>query len=176
MFKNVGQVSVDKLHRQAPRPTISSRTVARLDQGQEPERAGSDKGDREMKFDRRRKRTLKSLALKKSVSINGHSTSVNIEGAFWNAFEEIAVGRNISANALVSKIDSERQVANLSSAIRVYVVEHYRLAANANARKRSTPPPADDPRQHARVGRARTPRVILIERRNHGDAPPYFSR
>ena len=86
-----------------------------------------------MKFDRRRKRTLKSLVLKKSVSIHGHNSSVTLEGAFWNALKEIAVAQNISANALVSKIDSERgATTNLSSAIRVYVVEHYRLAATAS--------------------------------------------
>jgi predicted DNA-binding ribbon-helix-helix protein len=71
--------------------------------------------------------------VKQSVSINGHHTSVSIEGAFWKALKEIAVTQNISANALISKIDSEREVANLSSAIRVYVVEHYLLAANASA-------------------------------------------
>ena len=59
--------------------------------------------------------------------------SVSIEGAFWKALKEIAVAQNISANALISKIDNEREAANLSSAIRVYVVEHYRLAANASA-------------------------------------------
>ena len=72
------------------------------------------------------------MVLNQSVSINGHNTSVSIEGAFWNALKEIAVAQNISASALVSKIDSERgATTNLSSAIRVYVVEHYRLAANA---------------------------------------------
>jgi predicted DNA-binding ribbon-helix-helix protein len=89
------------------------------------------------KFDRRRKRAIKSLVVKQSVSINGHHSSISIEGAFWNALKEIAVSQNISANALVSKIDSERDATNLSSAIRVYVVEHYRLAANASADKPS---------------------------------------
>ena len=66
--------------------------------------------------------------------VNGRDSSVSIEGAFWNALKEIAVAQNISANALVSKIDSERDAtANLSSAIRVYVVERYRRAANASA-------------------------------------------
>jgi predicted DNA-binding ribbon-helix-helix protein len=65
--------------------------------------------------------------------VNGRDSSVSIEGAFWNALKEIAVAQNISANALVSKIDSERDATNLSSAIRVYVVEHYHLTANANA-------------------------------------------
>ena len=86
-----------------------------------------------MKFDRRHKPLMKSLIMKQSVSINGHHSSVTLEGAFWNALKEIAVAQNISANALVSKIDSERDATNLSSAIRVYVVEHYRRAANASA-------------------------------------------
>ena len=87
-----------------------------------------------MRFDRRRKLPIKSSVGKRSMIVNGRDSSVSIEGAFWNALKEIAVAQNISANALVSKIDSERDAtANLSSAIRVYVVERYRRAANASA-------------------------------------------
>ena len=78
---------------------------------------------------------MKSLIVKQSVTIHGHHGGIGLrilEGAFWNALEEIAVAQNISANALVSKIDGEREASNLSSAIRVYVVEHYRLVANAS--------------------------------------------
>ena len=76
---------------------------------------------------------MKSLVLKQSLSIHGHHTSVSLEGAFWNALKEIAVAQNITAPALVARIDGERDATNLSSAIRVYVVEHYRLIANARA-------------------------------------------
>jgi predicted DNA-binding ribbon-helix-helix protein len=86
-----------------------------------------------MKLERRREPTIKSLVVVKSVNINRHHTSVSLESAFWNALKEIAVAQNITAAALVSKIDSERDAANLSSAIRVYVVEHYRLTASARA-------------------------------------------
>ena len=86
-----------------------------------------------MKLDRRRARPIKSLVVKQSVSIKGRHNSVSLEGAFWNALKEVAVAQNITAAALVSKIDSERQAANLSPAIRVYVLEHYRLPANASA-------------------------------------------
>ena len=72
---------------------------------------------------------MKSLVVKQSVSINGRHSSVSLEAAFWKAFKEIAATKNISVNALVSKIDNGLEAANLSSAIRVYVVEHYRLAA-----------------------------------------------
>ena len=71
--------------------------------GSPAERTGCDEADRGMKLDRSRKRTIKSLVLNQSVSINGHNTSVSIEGAFWNALKEIAVAQNISASALVSK-------------------------------------------------------------------------
>jgi predicted DNA-binding ribbon-helix-helix protein len=71
------------------------------------------------------------------VSINGHHSSVSLEGAFWSALKEIAVDQNISTNALISKIDNSREAANLSSAIRVHVVERYRIAANASADKPS---------------------------------------
>jgi predicted DNA-binding ribbon-helix-helix protein len=47
-----------------------------------------------MKFDRRRKPQMKSLIMKQSVSINGHHSSVTLEGAFWNALKEIAVAQN----------------------------------------------------------------------------------
>jgi predicted DNA-binding ribbon-helix-helix protein len=91
-----------------------------------------------MRFDRRRKLPIKSSVGKRSMIVNGRDSSVSIEDAFWNALKEIAVAQNISANALVSKIDRERDVANyLSSAIRLYVVEHYRRAANASADKLS---------------------------------------
>jgi predicted DNA-binding ribbon-helix-helix protein len=85
-----------------------------------------------MKFNRRRKPPIKSLVVKRSVVTNGRHSSVSMEGAFWNALKTIAVAQNISMNAIVSKIDGARQGANLSSAIRVYVVEHYRLATKAN--------------------------------------------
>ena len=90
-----------------------------------------------MKLNRRRNPPIKSLVLKQSVVINGRDSSVSIEGAFWSALKAIAVAQNISANALISKIDGDREATNLSSAIRVYVVEHFRLAANASADKTS---------------------------------------
>jgi predicted DNA-binding ribbon-helix-helix protein len=101
-------------------------------------RRASEALDLGMRLDRRRHNPpIKSLVLKQSVVVNGRDSSVSIEGAFWNALKEIALAQNISANALISKIDTEREAANLSSAIRVYAVEHYRLAAKASADKPS---------------------------------------
>jgi len=59
---------------------------------------------------------------KRALSVAGHRTSVSLEGAFWRGLQRIASERGISVNALATKIDAERGEANLSSAIRVYVL------------------------------------------------------
>ena len=62
---------------------------------------------------------------KRSVLIAGHATSVSVEDAFWRALQEIAGRRGLSLNNLVTEIDREGS-GNLSSAIRVFVLEHVR--------------------------------------------------
>ena len=59
---------------------------------------------------------------KHSVRIAGHATSVSVEDAFWTALKAIASRRGRSLNQLITEIDQERP-GNLSSAIRVYVLE-----------------------------------------------------
>ena len=88
-------------------------------------------GESRMKLDGRRKPALKSLVVQQSVNINGRHTSVTLEAAFWKSLKEIAGIQSVSAAALLSTIDKEREATNLSSALRVYVIEHYRLAASA---------------------------------------------
>jgi len=63
--------------------------------------------------------------IKRSVLIAGHRTSVSLEAAFWDGLRRIADQRHYSINRLVTEIDRER-TGNLSSAIRVYVLEYYR--------------------------------------------------
>ncbi|MBC8268603.1 MAG: ribbon-helix-helix domain-containing protein [Rhodospirillaceae bacterium] len=60
---------------------------------------------------------------KHSVLIAGHETSVSLENAFWDAFCEIARDKGLSINELVAQVDSGR-VGNLSSTIRLYVLEN----------------------------------------------------
>lgn len=64
-------------------------------------------------------------ARKRSVSIAGHKTSLSLEEPFWRALKEIAVADGTSINAIIEKIDEERG-GNLSSAVRVYVLERLR--------------------------------------------------
>ena len=77
---------------------------------------------------------MKSPVVKRSIVIAGHKTSVSLEDAFWKALKEISVVREMPRSDLLAKIDSERQNGNLSSAIRVFVLNHYRAPQ---------PPPID---------------------------------
>jgi predicted DNA-binding ribbon-helix-helix protein len=69
---------------------------------------------------------MKSPVVKRSIVIAGHKTSVSLEDAFWKALKEIAGGRKITLSDLVSSIDTDRRQGNLSSAIRLFVLGHYR--------------------------------------------------
>lgn len=62
---------------------------------------------------------------KRSVLIAGHPTSLSLEGEFWSALREIARHRGQSLNQLVAGVDAERR-GNLSSALRVFVLDCYR--------------------------------------------------
>jgi predicted DNA-binding ribbon-helix-helix protein len=68
---------------------------------------------------------MKSLVVKRSVVIDSHKTSVSLEDEFWKNLREIAHGRNETLSHLISTIDKDRQSANLSSAIRLFVLRHY---------------------------------------------------
>ncbi len=63
---------------------------------------------------------------KHSLDIAGHRTSISLEDAFWDALRELAVAQGVSLAALVAQIDAARDGENLSSAIRVFVLAHYR--------------------------------------------------
>jgi predicted DNA-binding ribbon-helix-helix protein len=76
---------------------------------------------------------VKSLLAKRSVVIGTRKTSVTLETAFWEAVKEIAAHEGASISALVTGIDEDRKHANLSSAIRLYVLEHYRRLADTKA-------------------------------------------
>ncbi len=62
---------------------------------------------------------------KHSLIIARHRTSVSLENAFWEALGEIAARQGVSRNRLIGIIDSRRN-GNLSSAIRLYVLNELR--------------------------------------------------
>jgi predicted DNA-binding ribbon-helix-helix protein len=67
-----------------------------------------------------------SLIVKRSIVVAGHKTSVSLEDAYWKSLKEIASGRNMTLSSLVTAVDSERPQSNLSSAIRLFVLDFYR--------------------------------------------------
>ena len=69
---------------------------------------------------------MKSPVVKRSIILAGHKTSVSLEDAFWNALKEIARKRLTTLSDLIGTIDSQRQRGNLSSALRLFVLEFYR--------------------------------------------------
>jgi predicted DNA-binding ribbon-helix-helix protein len=79
---------------------------------------------------------MKSLVVKRSVVIAGHKTSVSLEDAFWKALKEIAALRNMALSELVASIDVNREHANLSSAIRLFVLDVCRARFGGNTAAR----------------------------------------
>jgi predicted DNA-binding ribbon-helix-helix protein len=73
---------------------------------------------------------MKSPVIKRSIVVAGHKTSVSLEDAFWKGLKEIAGVRDMTLSELVAFVDSERQHGNLSSAIRLFVLDHYRSQIN----------------------------------------------
>jgi len=60
---------------------------------------------------------------KRSVKIAGHLTSISLEQPFWDALKAIAESEDLSLNQLVTRIDAGRGENNLSSALRLYVLQ-----------------------------------------------------
>ena len=69
--------------------------------------------------------------LKRSVSIAGHRTSISLEEPFWEGLREIAEREKRSVQSLIGRIDAERGEQNLSSAIRVFVLNDLRSRLEA---------------------------------------------
>ena len=78
-------------------------------------------------------------AIVKQIVIAGHKTSVSLEDAFWEGLKEIASGRHASLSDLVAAIDSERQHGNLSSAIRLFVLDFHRNQSSEAEERRNGP-------------------------------------
>jgi predicted DNA-binding ribbon-helix-helix protein len=79
---------------------------------------------------------MKSLVTKRSTVISGHKTSVSLEDEFWKGLQEIAKQREKTLSHLIASIDDSRQHANLSSAIRLYVLDFHRDQYKAGAATR----------------------------------------
>jgi len=69
---------------------------------------------------------MKSQIIKRSIVIDGHKTSVSLENAFWSCLKEIARAKQATLSNTVAEIDKTRQHGNLSSAIRLFVLDRVR--------------------------------------------------
>ncbi|RYE30963.1 MAG: aryl-sulfate sulfotransferase [Hyphomicrobiales bacterium] len=68
---------------------------------------------------------------KRSLSIAGHRTSISLEAPFWEALREIAASEDRPIAALVAEVDTGRGELNLSSALRLHALAHYRRLAGS---------------------------------------------
>jgi predicted DNA-binding ribbon-helix-helix protein len=64
--------------------------------------------------------------VKRSITIAGHRTSISLEAEFWTALAEAAAVRGLAVAALVAVIDEDRGGRNLSSAVRVFLLNEAR--------------------------------------------------
>jgi predicted DNA-binding ribbon-helix-helix protein len=75
---------------------------------------------------------------KRSIVIDGRKTSISLEDSFWSSLQNIARERATTIPKLISALDATRNENNLSSAIRVFVLNHYRNnVAGANGAQRA---------------------------------------
>jgi len=70
---------------------------------------------------------------KRSVTVNGRRTAVAVEAPFWAGVRVLAASRRIRISELIGEIDVQRGDNNLSSAIRLAVLAHYRAASTRGA-------------------------------------------
>ena len=75
---------------------------------------------------------MSSTVKKRSIIIDGHKTSISLEDNFWASLKHIASARSTTVSDVIASLDAARENGNLSSAIRVFVLAHYRGMAVAN--------------------------------------------
>jgi predicted DNA-binding ribbon-helix-helix protein len=69
---------------------------------------------------------MQSVIKKRSVEVSGCETSVSLENEFWEALRDIAQSQQMPLSAMLAVIKDKYQQNNLSSAIRLFVLNHYR--------------------------------------------------
>jgi predicted DNA-binding ribbon-helix-helix protein len=81
---------------------------------------------------------MKSPVVKRSIVLAGHKTSISLEEAFWNGLKDIAMRRRQTLSDLVGSIDAEREHGNLSSAVRLFVLNHYQARSSSESLTKSS--------------------------------------
>ena len=68
---------------------------------------------------------MESLVVKRSIILRGHKTSISVEEPFWKTLKDIAASRRVTRSQLITDIDAQRKAGNLSSAVRLFVLNQY---------------------------------------------------
>jgi predicted DNA-binding ribbon-helix-helix protein len=94
---------------------------------------------------------MSSTVVKRSIVIAGHKTSVSLEDAFWQSLKQIAAARGMTLSEVVELVDVERRQGNLSSCLRLFVLNFYRnqLLEMTRARAAFTDPVTAPPAKSA---------------------------
>jgi predicted DNA-binding ribbon-helix-helix protein len=71
----------------------------------------------------------RSAVIKRSIVIGGHKTSISMEDPFWAGLKKVAGERAMTLSQIVGEIDEDRTNGNLSSAVRLFVLDYYQTAA-----------------------------------------------
>jgi predicted DNA-binding ribbon-helix-helix protein len=113
---------------------------------------------------------MKSSVSKRSIVVAGHKTSVSLEDAFWRALNEIARSRKMTPSELVTSIDVGRRQGNLSSCLRLFVLEVFNNRSRSGAELKSTKRTGDSrlPNSRSRVAENQERRVAQRHRRRRG--------
>ena len=77
----------------------------------------------------RRDAAMNSTVKKRSIVVGGRKTSISLEDDFWMSLRQIARVRQVTVSDLIASFDAARETSNLSSAIRVFILDHYRALA-----------------------------------------------
>lgn len=80
---------------------------------------------------------MKSAIVKRSISVGGHKTSVSLEAPFWEGLKEIAERRRMTVSQVIAEINAHRQQGNLSSTIRLFVLDQARAGGGMPAMHQS---------------------------------------
>ncbi len=94
---------------------------------------------------------MQTVIVKRSIVIAGHKTSVSLEDAFWNSLKDIGRSSDQTLSEMIGGIDARRLNGNLSSAIRLFVLGHFRADATGSSDAHGSLAP------HARQGNGSAP-------------------
>ena len=110
------------------------------------------------------KMKTKTAVLKRSIFMQGQKTSVSLEKEFWEGLQEIAKQKDTTASKLAEQIAQHRTTINLSSAIRIFVFNHFRsLEAAPTADRVSLMAKAAESRALAERAEGGGARVAMLE-------------